>query len=1129
MLSKNWDHRKPLYDFIVVGSGYGGAITAARIAAANLNPKPLVCILERGREWPVGSFPDTIEGIAGEIRSDINPLGLHEFLTYRDISVWKGNGLGGTSLVNANVAIVPDAEVFDSLGWPKSLNRAELMPYYQRVRETLDANPHPNALGLPKVQALKRRADQIGREVLALDIAVNFHPDGPNKHGVPQKKCTNCGDCITGCNVGAKNTLYMNYLPMAADAGAEIFTQCKVEWVEKLTGGGWRIHGRRYRSKSRTEKFTFDAANVILSAGSINTTEILLRSEMHALSVSPRLGSGFSGNGDFFAIAYNGDYRTQVLGFGNHLNHLRASSPPGPTIVGAVRYNTGVPVDQRITVEDLSFPKGLVEGAARLFLTQPGVDTDTGDETQERARALQDSDPFAEIQADGALDHTMMYLVMGIDDARGSMVFEKTLFEPDGRMRIEWDDAGRQVVFTRINEELRRHSRALGATFIENPTWSFLNLRHLVTAHPIGGCPIGEDHIQGAVDEFGRVFAGDGSVHSGLFVADGSLLPSALGVNPFLTISALSERIAERKVREMQGEAYPAPKVSVSLSGIDPVEAAGWKEAELERLFGRAESQGIDVMLNSGKREIDAARRTVHNDEYWKGFFPRGHILNAMSAVIFTGFKKRFFKQGKKYAGVTSDTDGRINARNSLEELNLKKQTGDLKPGRYILLRYVDPPWQGYYDVFKVINENLLIGRVYLGEYPNGIRMFTFPMTRSYGFSAMTVEDHRQLFASGTVPAKEELNGAWRMDVISNANQAGGLAWLSFDLKPDGRLESRYHLMGLMEGLVTPTFVADHFRLDDFTDFHDEIRKIDNDLFIGKYVTELPAAVAGLLPASSLGLLHVEGDDRKRFGMYYLLTRAEKTDVPTTTLLRPLLETHLPDGLGMVFDEEMEGWYSPGVFTSGPGRKGDLEIAARIPDSGKPAGGSDCRFDLRMTVRDLNEFIDGAEHEARASGSISFEQFEGRGPVTFPVDDRRSYFNYLRINPATGEAEMRYHLEFRSDDGRAFTFEGRKYMQKDDSGGPRAMREVLDDYTTLYCHVYEDGTQGRRELGTGYLKFRTFEDIFAVGNLAGFLRSFQVTGTDDPLLQLRGQARFLAFTGQFVQQEYDPVISSVPD
>jgi len=142
MLSRDWAQRKNSYDFVVVGSGYGGAITAARISTANLDPKPSVCILERGREWEPGSFPDTPEGIAGEVRSDINPLGLHEFLTYRDISLWKGNGLGGTSLVNANVAIIPDPEVFHLTGWPKSLNHASLMPHYLSARATLDATPH---------------------------------------------------------------------------------------------------------------------------------------------------------------------------------------------------------------------------------------------------------------------------------------------------------------------------------------------------------------------------------------------------------------------------------------------------------------------------------------------------------------------------------------------------------------------------------------------------------------------------------------------------------------------------------------------------------------------------------------------------------------------------------------------------------------------------------------------------------------------------------------------------------------------------------------------------------------------------------------------------------------------------
>jgi hypothetical protein len=219
----------------------------------------------------------------------------------------------------------------------------------------------------------------------------------------------------------------------------------------------------------------------------------------------------------------------------------------------------------------------------------------------------------------------------------------------------------------------------------------------------------------------------------------------------------------------------------------------------------------------------------------------------------------------------------------------------------------------------------------------------------------------------------------------------------------------------------------------------------------------------------------------------------------------------------------MVGWYFPGQFTSRAGRAGDLEIGARIPEAGQPAGAAGCRFKVQMTAGDLNEFIEGDAHEARAKGTISFEKFEGAGPVTFPVGEHGSFFNYLRVNPQTREAEMRYHLEFSSNDGRSFTFEGRKYMQKDESGA----REVLQDYTTLFCHVYEGQGQLRRELGTAYLKFRSFEDIAATANLVGFLRSFKVTGTDNPLLQLQAQMRFLAFTGQFVQQEYDPLAAPI--
>ena len=124
---------------------------------------------------------------------------------------------------------------------------------------------------------------------------------------------------------------------------------------------------------------------------------------------------------------------------------------------------------------------------------------------------LTDLDASQTYAPDGALNHSMLYLVMGLDDARGVMNFDAPWYEPDGRMTIEWDKVGQQIVFTRMNEELRRHARALGANFISNPTWNVFNARHLITAHPLGGCPIGEDYQHGAVDEFGRVFASDGA------------------------------------------------------------------------------------------------------------------------------------------------------------------------------------------------------------------------------------------------------------------------------------------------------------------------------------------------------------------------------------------------------------------------------------------------------------------------------------------------------------------------------------------------------------------------------------------------------------------------------------------
>ncbi|MEO8592950.1 MAG: GMC family oxidoreductase [Candidatus Solibacter sp.] len=1095
-LSGDWNSRKTSYDFVIVGSGYGGAITAARLATANLDRKPSICILERGREWKPGEFPDTLDGYLKQQRSGVNPQGLYELLNYRDITVVKGNGLGGTSLVNANVALIPDEGVFSLAGWPRSLTRNELLPYYQRASEVLRPQAHPRAASLPKLKALEARAQQLGTHVTPLPIAVNFEDRKDNGFGVEQKACTDCGDCVTGCNVSAKNTLNMNYLPMARRAGAEIYTQTKVEWVKRLDSGGWQIHGTHYLVKGREEKFTLEARNVILAAGSINSTEILLRSEMHGLRVSPRLGSGFSGNGDFFGVSYNGNLALQVLGFGDHPNSPGAKTPPGPTITGAVSYNGARPAGQRFLVEDVSFPTSLVRGSQISFAALRGQDTDTGDEVQERNRVLKDLSQSDVYSPDGAVNHTLLYLVTAFDDAKGTMHFDAPFWEPDGRMTIEWEGAGRQGTFAIINEELRRHARAVGATFVENPIWTMFGLRRLITAHPLGGCPLGEDYLHGAVDEFGRVFAGDGSVHDGLFVADGALLPSALGVNPFMTISAVAERIAARKLRDLQGDPYPKPNTSVSMSGITPDEMIGVTDAAIERIFQRCTTLGLDKLENRGTVRIDAANRRVFNDRVWKGILPQRLPLTELAARLHTGYNKRFWKAGDRLLGETQYADGRVPVHHALEELNLEKRTGDLDPGRYILLRYTDPGFP-FYDVMRVINDELVVYRGYTGEYPKGRRGFDGVLVRSYSFEHLTPDDHRQLFSSSNAVSAAGLEGAWRLDLVAQSNHAPGVAWIEFQRQPDSTVKSRVRVAGLMEQVLLPQDFRSWLESDNFQFDPAALRAVDGKLAVGKWLR--PArGPEELLPLGSLGLSQTELiDGRKYTGYYFLLTRGEEQS-QARSIWDHLLDVTVPAGIGMTFDEQMDGWYAPGT--------GDVAVEG---------GASNCRFALSIAVRELNEFVDGMEHDAGVKGTVEFDEFEAQRKVICPVDEKKSRFCYLRVNPATGVTEMCYDLYLLAPGGRRLYFEGRKYMQRD---GAPSLTEAMDDFTTLKARVFEGSVQ----IGQGDLKFRTFQNLMALDSMLAFARSFRITGTDDLLIQAQARSKFLAFTAKLVQREYVP-------
>jgi cholesterol oxidase len=335
ILSRPIDKMLDHYSVVVVGSGYGGAITADRVARAGQS----VCILERGKELHPGEYPNSGLSALREMqvhtpKGDHGPAaGMFDVHVGRDITVVAGCGLGGTSLINGNVALEPGDSIFSDDRWPQPLrdHPEVLRPFMQAARDMLGSNPYPRTWpDLPKLRALARAADRLGLEVSRPDINVTF-VDGPNAVGVRQNACALCGDCCSGCNYGAKNTVLMNYLPDAHWHGAHVFTEVAVRSVQRWQGR-WRVD-YDVPGEGASPRFVL-ADVVVLAAGTLGSTEILLRSREHGLPVSDRLGHGFSGNGDVLAFAYDTDAPADDVGLGDRIP--REDTLVGPAIAGLI-------------------------------------------------------------------------------------------------------------------------------------------------------------------------------------------------------------------------------------------------------------------------------------------------------------------------------------------------------------------------------------------------------------------------------------------------------------------------------------------------------------------------------------------------------------------------------------------------------------------------------------------------------------------------------------------------------------------------------------------------------------------------------------------------------------------------
>ena len=555
------------FDAVVIGSGFGGSVMAYRLAEAGKR----VCLFERGKAYPPGSFPRSPHDMKNNFWDPSRGLqGMYNAWSFQHLGAVVSSGLGGGSLIYANVFIRKDPRWFvkEDLAhggyeaWP--LSREDLEPHYDRVERIIAPQVYPldkpPYSATPKTLALKAAAESLGQKRpgeiswYLPKLAVTFASPGaepvpgepiveplPNLHGRTRTTCRLCGECDLGCNYGSKNTLDYNYLTLAQRAGAMLRTRTEVRGFRPRAGGsGYEVSYVEHRddvTDTRNlpiERVTCD--RLVLSAGTFGSTFLLLKNREHFPGLSPRLGHAFSGNGDFLGLAVNA--REQGSGAAKVLNPTL-----GPVITSTLRIadelDGGGIKGRGFYVQDAGYPDLVNWLAASVDV--PGTIRRALRFASAWVRAHLSRDPSSDLApqlsallGDGGLTRSMLPLLgMGREVPNGRL-----FLNDKGYLALDWSVEGSSAYYESVRDTMRGIASELGATYSDDPV-SYLD--RSITVHPLGGCPMGKTATEGVVDPFGQVFG-----YPGFYIADGSVLPGTVGPNPSFTIAACADRFADR-------------------------------------------------------------------------------------------------------------------------------------------------------------------------------------------------------------------------------------------------------------------------------------------------------------------------------------------------------------------------------------------------------------------------------------------------------------------------------------------------------------------------------------------------------------------------------------------------------
>jgi cholesterol oxidase len=514
------------YDFAIVGSGFGGSVSALRLAEKGYS----VAVLEMGKRWRTEDFPKTNWDLRKSMWRPAQGLyGILQLTVLRDVFILHGCGVGGGSLVYANTLLVPPAEAFRDPQWVGHDWRQVLAPHYETALRMLGAIPSQVLVETDRM--LKKVADEMGRghTFHRATVGVYFGEEGvtvPDPffggEGPDRTGCTSCGGCMVGCRYGAKNSLDKNYLHLAEQRAVQVFPESRVTDVRALDPEGYELTIEK-STGLRHPRRTLRARSVVLSAGSLGTGELLMQcKERGSLpGLSSALGTYVRTNSE------------ALLGVRSRRNDVDYSR--------GIAITSGVYVDDKTHIECVRYNEGS-DALAPLatVLTEGGPPWPRwarwmGTVARRPLEFLRTLVPF------GASKRGVILLVMQPIDSHLRYVLRRMPFWPfEKRIDTERGEAAPVPVYIPIAQQIAKRMAEEMDGIAQSGIIEVL-LDKATTAHILGGCPIGLSPETGVVDTEGRVFG-----HPGLYVVDGSIIPANLGVNPSLTITAMAEHVMSR-------------------------------------------------------------------------------------------------------------------------------------------------------------------------------------------------------------------------------------------------------------------------------------------------------------------------------------------------------------------------------------------------------------------------------------------------------------------------------------------------------------------------------------------------------------------------------------------------------